>query len=716
MALSLPFHDLKCCFRGMKTVFMNFPRTYFSRSLWCFEQKSEYEDESFGHFKAGGNARLLLGALATFTTISLMVEKRAFCANEINEEEKEPYSSSDVTKPNRSNIREKTKLIEISNGGYLRKSLQELGVEANMNYLINELQRLRNQKKANQQKIEKCKGLLELLKLLVVVECPISFQEAFETYDGYQLYSNNTPQGKLGFRDLLLHPVSGLPVYIMFKPNVHHIIAIRPDGSHHTESLLRWLFLERDQTKDDNLNEERGLTLNASNTAAILESMESEWDRKCARVLLGSTRSDNELQHIGLDANKIRAATKVIVTGVQECENAKLAAYDIVNLRIASKVKQLSQEIVAMKDLQAKKRNSWAHERLQELQEKIETAEKSQEQFLALKESETNYTRQRLQQMQKRTANRLLEENRIKRRRLGAGPHDKIDVECEEFIAKAIESKATYHGRLKETVMFTNRRVKVRDLLNITNYDLENRGKVPIKSAITAWNRSRARNSRSIQSGRHRGNALFCTKKPPKTEDQMNENTHYQRAHVHHIKTAFYGSSTPEHIRKLNFMRSIDDKAYLRHGTSEGFSKTRNSRILTMSTQAKARKLPKYDWPESQMYITPSTHRIFSQEPVVVDGKERLLMKNDKHIVVIRPKAHVDSSGTTWASETERLRLLYPDEFEATNLGKAHSKHFRSLCAAIHDDVFLYVDMTEQGDIIKITTESSCKHRLYEQQ
>ena len=91
-------------------MFMNFPRTYFSHSLWCFEQKSKYKDESFGHFKAGGNERLLLGTLATFTTI---------CASETNEEEKEPSSSSDVTKPNHSNIREKTKLIETSNGGYL---------------------------------------------------------------------------------------------------------------------------------------------------------------------------------------------------------------------------------------------------------------------------------------------------------------------------------------------------------------------------------------------------------------------------------------------------------------------------------------------------------------------------------------------------------------------------------------------------------------------
>lgn len=89
--------------------------------------------------------------------------------------------------------------------------------------------------------------------------------------------------------------------------------------------MLRWLLLEGSQTNDDSLIEKRGLAFNASNTAVILESMESEWDRKCARVLLGSTRSDSELQNIGLDANKIRAATKVVVTGVEECENAKLA-------------------------------------------------------------------------------------------------------------------------------------------------------------------------------------------------------------------------------------------------------------------------------------------------------------------------------------------------------------------------------------------------------
>jgi hypothetical protein len=38
-------------------------------------------------------------------------------------------------------------------------------------------------------------------------------------------------------------------------------------------------------------------------------------------------------------------------------------------------------------------------------------------------------------------------------------------------------------------------------------------------------------------------------------------------------------------------MRSIDDKAYLHPGTSEGFSNTRNQKLLTMTDVEKARKL-----------------------------------------------------------------------------------------------------------------------------
>ena len=70
---------------------------------------------------------------------------------------------------------------------------------------------------------------------------------------------------------------------------------------------------------------------------------------------------------------------------------------------------------------------------------------------------------------------------------MGAGALSKLDSDDERFIAKAVEEKATYHGRRHDTVMYTNRRVKILDLKNITNHSLKIGGKKPIKSSITAW-------------------------------------------------------------------------------------------------------------------------------------------------------------------------------------------------------------------------------------
>lgn len=114
-------------------------------------------------------------------------------------------------------------------------------------------------------------------------------------------------------------------------------------------------------------------------------------------------------------------------------------------------------------------------------------------------------------------------------------------------------------------VMFTNRCVKKRNLRAIANYKLLQKEKSLIKSAIKPWNRSRPLNLRSHQAKRHLGKALFCTKKPPKAEDLVNENTHHQRSHCKNVREFLFSKSCG---RKFSFMKSMDDKAYLRPGTS----------------------------------------------------------------------------------------------------------------------------------------------------
>ena len=96
--------------------------------------------------------------------------------------------------------------------------------------------------------------------------------------------------------------------------------------------------------------------------------------------------------------------------------------------------------------------------------------------------------------------------------------------------AKAISTKSTYHGRRHETTLYTNNRVKKIDFLSLANYSLMKRGKKRIKSA-TVVNRGKPKNVRSTAAKSHVAKWLWCTKKPPKTEDHDTVTSHHQRAH-----------------------------------------------------------------------------------------------------------------------------------------------------------------------------------------
>ena len=257
---------------------------------------------------------------------------------------------------------------------------------------------------------------------------------------------------------------------------------------------------------------------------------------------------------------------------VEEVRNANETAADLVTLCLNSKKENLERRIHAKEQLYDKKRKLWSSKTLEEIQNEIqELKENIKETDRLLRCELTDSSYQRKNQMVKRQATSLIESNRIKRRKLSnQGPKSKLDEDDEDFIAKAIEDKASYHGRRHDTVLYTGQRVKKNNLLSLANYRLVQRGKKLIRSATTVYIRERPRNKRSLQAKRHRGKGLFCWKKPPEGKEKNNKNTYYQRAHVKNIKMRFWDARNAE-ARKYCFMRSIDDKAYLRPGTSDWF-------------------------------------------------------------------------------------------------------------------------------------------------
>ncbi len=97
------------------------------------------------------------------------------------------------------------------------------------------------------------------------------------------------------------------------------------------------------------------------------------------------------------------------------------------------------------------------------------------------------------------------------------------------------------------------------------------------------------------------------------------------------------------------------------------------------------------------------------------DTVEKLVTKDDNHFVFVRPKAYVGSSGTVWASETIRLCQRHPDIFEVLDeRNQLYSSSFRKTCSKIYCACFLYVDMTEHGDIVKGTGKCDCEYTQYE--
>ena len=88
----------------------------------------------------------------------------------------------------------------------------------------------------------------------------------------------------------------------------------------------------------------------------------------------------------------------------------------------------------------------------------------------------------------------LIDENREKRHKLGAGVKRYLDTDDEEFIARSVEETSTAHGRCHDTILYSNHCVKNRHFLSLANYNLQRRGKKLIKSSTTVLNKSRPKN------------------------------------------------------------------------------------------------------------------------------------------------------------------------------------------------------------------------------
>ncbi|XP_035690603.1 uncharacterized protein LOC118425678 [Branchiostoma floridae] len=598
----------------------------------------------------------------------------------------------------------------------LRMSLQPLDTEDTMEKLSGLKDRTKSV--AVGRKLSALARILEELQLPIARPVTADEQSSRGWLDfeyTHQLFSSffETSPTSVAFRDTLLDEDIGLPVLLYTRPTGEQLVILNDNGSVNMAGLLRHLCRQDDDRELFQTPAESPLSVDL--VKRVIESMNDEYDRWVAKMLLCTDKSRARVYQLGIKPDRATKLLKSLKERLEEWENTKIAAYDMTDMRLRDRIKIFEERIKMTEHLIEQATGRCSAERVGDLQEQKDMLEESLENVRNLKGSKTPYYKQCFQQAVLRKANELAKEQRIKHRSLGAGPETKLDEEDEEWLTKCIEDKTTVHGRRHETVLYTHHRVKSRDLLRLANHRRLQRGAPLIRSVSTVTSRARPTNVRSIQAKRHKGKGLWCSKKPPKTEDRDNECTHHQRKHVALAKEHLFGKES-EASRNHGLIISMDDKAYLRPGTSEGFTGARCQSVLQPTEESRTKKLPLHDFPEPSVYITPSAFRVIRKKPNDEAGKGNLISSRDFSMAVIHPKAYVGTNGTTWGSNLMRLRRECPDEFEVVPGADStpYSKAVRKFCGWVSDSTFYFVDTTMKGDVMKVTKKPDCQFQKYE--
>lgn len=406
-------------------------------------------------------------------------------------------------------------------------------------------------------------GMLEVWEHINLFGGFMDLQEAWKRFRCHQ-YS--VPK-KEAFLNDLLHDKIGLSVHIVqFETYMNEKIRmVIPKHAFLDVGMLTEYLQEKRLTaqSSEHLRIHTAVTLQQ-----VLPTMDTEYDRAVAKVLVAANMSEAECSSIGLSHDRLKKSITHVKRVVEESNHASLAADDIFAIKMndklqltCSKIEDIQKTIkIHGPSISAKLKN--------ELEQQIVSLETRKDEIDSMLSDGTHG-----QQKRKRAVTRiklaLLEENRVKRRRTGAGPKEKMDSDDEEFISQCIEEHASVDGRRKQGVLYFSRRLKQKDLLSIMNYHLMECGKKAIKSAKTIMSRAHPHHTRSIQAKKnHRGKWLFCSKKPPKTALHEKIHTRHQRQARKLAKYHAFKGSMGKVSSKDFLILSKDDKAYLRPGTT----------------------------------------------------------------------------------------------------------------------------------------------------
>ncbi|VDI51595.1 Hypothetical predicted protein [Mytilus galloprovincialis] len=154
-------------------------------------------------------------------------------------------------------------------------------------------------------------------------------------------------------------------------------------------------------------------TLTSETVAKVIKSMDTEYDKQCAKALLVSNKLPLIRTYISFGVNPQTARNHInrIIDIVDECDNAELAANDIVRLHLEAKTGILEKRMAVVESAIAKMhvRTEYDQKRIEELVQNKEDLQIEIQEQKSNQRRKNKYHSQKLRQTIKRTAEDLID-------------------------------------------------------------------------------------------------------------------------------------------------------------------------------------------------------------------------------------------------------------------------------------------------------------------
>lgn len=205
-------------------------------------------------------------------------------------------------------------------------------------------------------------------------------------------------------------------------------------------------------------------------------------------------------------------------------------------------------------------------------------------------------------------------------------------------------------------------RIQGRELRQIANNYLQAKGLILIGSRQTVRSWGKHKNKRSRQEMQHRGKGFWKTRWCEKKLTDRHVNIHYNRADIKNYNRLIFKNDSP--YRKFAVRRTMDDKAYLRCKTYEGFSRPTHT-TFQISSESLQFKLPSTDYPQDSGYVSPGVILLVNNtKEVCYNGSDKFAREDVTVTVTCKPKKLYPNSATNCFNDLYSVRYLFPEEHE----------------------------------------------------